>query len=47
LGLGLSISYNIMKDFGGDLRVSNHPAGGAVFSVVLPATLTDEGLAAE
>jgi two-component system C4-dicarboxylate transport sensor histidine kinase DctB len=47
LGLGLSISYNIMKDFGGDLRVSNHPAGGAVFSVVLPAALTDEGLAAE
>lgn len=47
LGLGLSISYNIMKDFGGDLRVSNHPAGGAVFSVVLPAAQTDEGLAAE
>ncbi len=31
LGLGLSISYNIMKDFEGDLRVSNHPEGGAVF----------------
>ena len=35
LGLGLSISYNIMKDFGGDLRVTNHPDGGAVFSAVL------------
>lgn len=35
LGLGLSISYNIMKDFGGDLRVANHPGGGAVFTVVL------------
>jgi two-component system C4-dicarboxylate transport sensor histidine kinase DctB len=35
LGLGLSISYNIMKDFGGDLRVSNHPDGGAVFTLVL------------
>lgn len=35
LGLGLSISYNIMKDFGGDLRVANHPEGGAVFSAVL------------
>jgi two-component system C4-dicarboxylate transport sensor histidine kinase DctB len=35
LGLGLSISYNIMKDFGGDLRVANHPEGGAVFSLIL------------
>ena len=35
LGLGLSISYNIVKDFGGDLRVANHPGGGAVFEVVL------------
>ena len=35
LGLGLSISYNIMKDFGGDLRVTNHPEGGAVFEIVL------------
>ncbi len=35
LGLGLSISYNIMKDFGGDLRVTNHPEGGAVFSLIL------------
>ncbi|MBA4349654.1 MAG: two-component sensor histidine kinase, partial [Rhodobacter sp.] len=37
LGLGLSISYNIMKDFGGDLRVANHPEGGAVFEIVLQA----------
>lgn len=37
LGLGLSISYNILQDFGGDLRVANHPDGGAVFSVVLQA----------
>ncbi|HQU69958.1 MAG TPA: ATP-binding protein [Albidovulum sp.] len=35
LGLGLSISYNIMKDFGGDLRVANAPGGGAVFTVEL------------
>ncbi|MBU9699110.1 two-component sensor histidine kinase [Rhodobacteraceae bacterium HSP-20] len=35
LGLGLSISYNILKDFGGDLRMSNHPDGGALFEVVL------------
>lgn len=46
LGLGLSISYNIMKDFGGDLRVANHPEGGAVFSVVLQAAAASD-LAAE
>ena len=46
LGLGLSISYNIMKDFEGDLRVANHPEGGAVFTLVLrsagPKTLAAE-----
>jgi two-component system C4-dicarboxylate transport sensor histidine kinase DctB len=31
LGLGLSISYNIVKDFGGDLRVETAPDGGATF----------------
>ncbi|SFS10438.1 two-component system, NtrC family, C4-dicarboxylate transport sensor histidine kinase DctB [Yoonia litorea] len=35
LGLGLSISYNIVSDFGGTLTAENHPEGGAVFSVVL------------
>ncbi|WP_027997713.1 sensor histidine kinase [Sinorhizobium arboris] len=35
LGLGLSISYNIIKDFGGSLTVSNHPDGGAVFRIEL------------
>jgi two-component system C4-dicarboxylate transport sensor histidine kinase DctB len=39
LGLGLSISYNIMKDFEGDLRVANHPEGGAVFTLVLRTCL--------
>jgi two-component system, NtrC family, C4-dicarboxylate transport sensor histidine kinase DctB len=40
LGLGLSISYNIMKDFGGDLRVANVQGGtGAVFTIDL-ATAT-------
>ncbi|WMT90064.1 sensor histidine kinase [Pelagibacterium sp. H642] len=37
LGLGLSISYNIIKDFDGDLRVGNHPDGGALFTVELRA----------
>lgn len=39
LGLGLSISFNIVSDFGGTLSVANHPDGGAIFSVQLqPAT---------
>ncbi|MGL4236389.1 sensor histidine kinase [Tabrizicola sp.] len=46
LGLGLSISYNIVKDFGGDLRVANHPEGGAVFTVELRAARSDR-MAAE
>ena len=35
LGLGLSISYNIVRDFGGNLMAHNHPDGGAVFTVDL------------
>lgn len=39
LGLGLSISFNIVSDFGGTLSAANHPEGGAVFTVALqPAT---------
>lgn len=36
LGLGLSISYNILEDFGGHLRVRNRASGGAEFSIELP-----------
>ncbi len=37
LGLGLSISYNILRDFGGTLSVRNHPQGGAEFTLDLQA----------
>jgi two-component system C4-dicarboxylate transport sensor histidine kinase DctB len=37
LGLGLSITYNIVRDFGGSLRVANDPQGGAVFTLTLRA----------
>ena len=38
LGLGLSISYNIVKDFDGGLVAANHPAGGGEFTLTCRAT---------
>lgn len=35
MGLGMSISHNIISDFGGELTAQNHPQGGAIFTVVL------------
>jgi len=35
MGLGMSISQNIVTDFGGALNVENHRNGGAVFTVTL------------
>jgi two-component system C4-dicarboxylate transport sensor histidine kinase DctB len=40
LGLGLSISYRIIDSMGGELSVSNHPEGGALFKLALPADPT-------
>lgn len=37
LGLGLSIAYNIVRDFDGTLIASNRPEGGACFTLNLPA----------
>jgi len=47
LGLGLSISYNIVKDFGGSLSVTDHPQGGAVFTIELTSADAAIGRAAE
>ncbi|WP_224815104.1 ATP-binding protein [Hasllibacter sp. MH4015] len=41
LGLGLSISYNIIRDFGGRLLAENAPDGGAIFRVTLEAAAPD------
>jgi two-component system sensor histidine kinase HupT/HoxJ len=35
-GLGLAISYGIVERHGGTLKASNHPQGGALFSLRLP-----------
>ena len=47
LGLGLSISYNIVRDFGGTLSAHNHKDGGAVFVVDLAAAAASGEVAAE
>jgi two-component system C4-dicarboxylate transport sensor histidine kinase DctB len=36
LGLGLTISRDILRDFGGDLLAESTPEGGAQFVVLLP-----------
>jgi PAS domain S-box-containing protein len=36
-GLGLAITYGIIQEHGGQIVVSNHPDGGALFAVHLPA----------
>jgi two-component system C4-dicarboxylate transport sensor histidine kinase DctB len=47
LGLGLSISYNIVRDFGGTLAARNHPEGGAVFIVDLAQAPDQQAVAAQ
>jgi len=42
MGLGLSITFGIIKQFGGSITATNHPTGGAVFTVKLTRAETAE-----
>jgi signal transduction histidine kinase len=37
-GLGLSVSYGIIRSHGGSLSVESSPGAGAAFRITLPAT---------
>ncbi len=41
-GLGLAIAAQIVRVHGGEIRATNDPAGGAHFTVILPALQDDE-----
>jgi len=42
LGLGLTLSAGIIAEAGGTLVADNHPEGGALFTLILPAVSEDE-----
>jgi two-component system NtrC family sensor kinase len=42
VGLGLSISYGLVQEHGGELRVGPSPQGGASFEIVLPLLPREE-----
>ena len=41
-GLGLSVSYGIIKQHGGDIDVSSIPGKGTEFTIMIPITKTGE-----
>lgn len=45
-GLGLAVSYGIIKNHGGEIQVSSKPGKGAVFTVILPVNPAKDTLMA-
>jgi signal transduction histidine kinase len=43
-GLGLSVSYGIIKNHGGDITVESKPGKGSTFSVILPVSSRQGGI---
>jgi signal transduction histidine kinase len=41
-GLGLFLSLNFIRRWGGDITVSSQPGAGATFEIVLPAASPSE-----
>ena len=42
-GLGLSVSYGIIKNHGGDIKVDSEGGRGATFTIVLPVVAPEKG----
>ena len=45
-GLGLAVSYGIIRDHGGEIRLNNFPGKGSTFSIVLPVEDNGHGRSA-
>ncbi len=43
-GLGLSVSYGIIRDHGGDIQVHSEPGSGTAFTIILPLDAGEAGL---
>ena len=44
MGLGLSISFGIIEQFGGTIKAGNHADGGVYFTLKLPLAIPEEGV---